>query len=85
MPLRPPGAPPTLAQVRATVAEILRIDPADLADDADLLDMGLDSLGMMRILNLWRRVGIRIAVEDLTAEPTLVAWARLTSTPSTTH
>ncbi|MFX0577768.1 phosphopantetheine-binding protein [Nocardia nepalensis] len=82
MPPKPPGQPPTLDQVRDTVAELLRIDPADIPEDADLQELGLDSLAMMRVINLWRRVRIRISMEDLTDEPTLAAWARLTRSPA---
>lgn len=78
MPLRPAGRAPTLDEVRTTVAAVLRIAPSAIADDADLLDLGLDSLGMMRVINLWRRAGIRLALEELTAEPTLAAWSRHT-------
>ncbi|WP_174188404.1 phosphopantetheine-binding protein [Nocardia barduliensis] len=78
MSLRPVGQPPTLAEVRATVATVLQTPPSDIPDDADLLDLGLDSLGMMRVVNLWRRAGIRMALDDLTAEPTLSAWSRHT-------
>jgi aryl carrier-like protein len=78
MALRELGPPPTTAELRAAVANILRTDPAALAEDANLLDLGLDSLGMMRVINLWRRAGIRMSLDDLTAEPTLAAWSRLT-------
>jgi aryl carrier-like protein len=80
MSLRPAGPPPTLEQVRALVASILQKPSSDIPIDADLLELGLDSLGMVRVINLWRRAGIRISLDDLTAEPTLAAWQQLTST-----
>ncbi|WP_051030353.1 phosphopantetheine-binding protein [Nocardia arizonensis] len=66
--------------MRATLAAVLQREPEQIPENADLLDLGLDSLGMLRVINLWRRAGIRMALEDFTAEPTLAAWARHTRT-----
>lgn len=71
------AVPPTLDRLRGQVAEILEVDPAELADDANLLLLGLDSLGMMRLVNQWRREGVRVSSRALLADPTVAAWHKL--------
>jgi len=78
MSLKPAGLPPSLEEVRGLVAAILQLQPPDIPAEADLIELGLDSLAMVRVINLWRRAGIRLALDDLTAEPTLAAWEHLT-------
>ncbi len=68
------GGPPTIEQMRAAVAEILGSPPAAIPDDANLFQLGLDSLGVMRLVTLWRREGVRVSSRDLVADPTLRAW-----------
>jgi aryl carrier-like protein len=58
------------------VAEVLGIDPATIPDDANLIHLGVDSMGMLRLANRLRRVGIRAPFKELAAEPTLAAWQR---------
>ncbi len=67
---------PTLDELREAVAALVGSDPAAIDDDADLLLLGLDSLGVMRLVNRWRREGVRVSSRVLVAEPTLLAWQR---------
>lgn len=71
-----PDQPATLDQLREAVAGILGVDPGDIPDDANLVRLGVDSLGMMRLVNQWRRQGVRLSSRALTAEPTLLGWQR---------
>jgi aryl carrier-like protein len=71
------GAPPTLDQLRAQVAAIVGTEPETVADDAELPGLGLDSLGMMRLVNGWRRAGIRVSSRELATVPTLSGWHRV--------
>ena len=66
----------TIGQLQASVAQIIGCAPADIAPDAHLIQLGLDSLGMMRLVTSWRRQGVRVSSRDLLAEPTLAAWQR---------
>jgi aryl carrier-like protein len=70
------GHPPTLAELRDTVATLIGTEPGTIADDANLVHLGMDSLSMMRLVNQLRKKGMRVAVRDLAAEPTLDAWQR---------
>ncbi|WP_460999615.1 phosphopantetheine-binding protein [Streptomonospora sediminis] len=61
--------------MRAAVAELLGTEPSAIADDDDLIRLGVDSLGMMRLVNRWRRAGVRVPFRELAAEPNLSAWS----------
>ena len=69
-------SPPTLDDLREAVAALVCLEPSAIADDADLRLLGLDSLGVMRLVNRWRREGVRVSSRVLVAEPTLAAWQR---------
>ena len=64
----------TLEDVRAQVAELLYEDPAELADDEDLLDWGLDSVRIMSLVERWRKLGVQVTFADLAERPTLADW-----------
>jgi aryl carrier-like protein len=64
----------TLNQLRQAVADIIGLDPNSIPADANLIRLGIDSLGIMRLVNQWRREGIRVSSRVLTAEPTIAAW-----------
>lgn len=66
----------TLDELRAAVAAIIGVEPDAIADDTNLVHLGIDSLGVMRLVNRWRREGIRVSAGELAAEPTLAAWQR---------
>lgn len=68
----------SLARLRADVAEILQLAPATLADDANLLDSGLDSLRAMNLAMHWDEQGVPLDFTDLAEAATLgELWARL--------
>jgi aryl carrier-like protein len=77
MPSITAGEPPTIDVLRAAVAEVLNMAPDAIPDDTNLVRLGLDSLGMLRLANLIRRAGFRVPFKDMVAiEPTLLAWER---------
>jgi aryl carrier-like protein len=76
MPGNTTGQTPTLDELRAAVAAIIGLAPDSIPDDANLIHLGMDSLGMMRLVNRWRREGIRVSSRELSTEPTLSAWQR---------
>lgn len=76
MPSNPAGKPPTVDELRAAVAAMIGTEPGAIPEDADLVRLGVDSLGMLRLANRFRRAGIRVPFRELAAEPTLAAWRR---------
>ncbi|MFG3256029.1 phosphopantetheine-binding protein [Streptomyces sp. NPDC048172] len=71
----------TREQLRADVADALGEDPADIPEDENLVDYGLDSVRLMSLLQRWRRdhaaqVG-EVAYADLAGKPALEEWSAL--------
>ena len=60
--------------VRAEIAELLYEDPAELTDDEDLVDFGLDSLRIMSLVERWRKRGVKITFAELAERSTLAEW-----------
>ncbi|WP_455917947.1 amino acid adenylation domain-containing protein [Pseudomonas cerasi] len=51
-------------------------------DQANLIEQGLDSLHLMRLVNQWRQAGAAVTFADLIEQPTLAHWLpRLTAAP----
>ncbi|MFJ2821692.1 phosphopantetheine-binding protein [Streptomyces toxytricini] len=65
----------TAALARIT-AGVMKVEPEDLAPDANLVHCGLGSLEIMRVVGALRRAGIAAGVRELATEPTLEAWTR---------
>lgn len=66
-------------RVRRAVAECLGKDPADVGEDDNLMEHGLDSLRMMRLTSLWQGQGVEIPFDALAEAPTVTAWSALLS------
>ncbi|WP_273320833.1 non-ribosomal peptide synthetase [Vallitalea guaymasensis] len=49
-------------------------EPIDFSASQNLLELGLSSLQIMRLANVWRRKGIRITFVDLISKPYLDKW-----------
>ncbi|AXB42809.1 phosphopantetheine-binding protein [Amycolatopsis albispora] len=65
----------TADQVRADVAGLLGCDEAELTPDADLLDLGLDSIRIMGLIERWRAAGATgLEFADLAEQPRLRHW-----------
>jgi pimeloyl-ACP methyl ester carboxylesterase/aryl carrier-like protein len=66
-----------LAHLRQSIARVLNMQADDLADDGNLLEMGLDSLMVMELLNaLKRSLRLTIYPRELYDRPQLAALAR---------
>ncbi|MCX5262420.1 phosphopantetheine-binding protein [Streptomyces sp. NBC_00199] len=76
-----PAAPaaPTTDDIRDAVARTVGVAAEAIADDTNLVAVGLKSLHMMQLINGWRRAGHRVSLKDLAADPTVRAWSRLLS------
>ncbi|MFI7412523.1 phosphopantetheine-binding protein [Streptomyces sp. NPDC049627] len=61
------------------LAERLGVGTSEVADDVNLQDLGLDSIGVMGIVSGWQRNGLRTEIAEFTAAPTLKAWWELIS------
>jgi nonribosomal peptide synthetase MxcG len=72
--------------MRCSIAELLGDPPEAIADDDELVRCGLDSIGIMRLANKWRRYGVNLSFAELINQPTVGrCWiARLLTPGSTT-
>jgi bifunctional isochorismate lyase/aryl carrier protein len=64
----------TLERMRADIARMLHESPEDILDDDNLMDLGLDSMRLMKLASQWREAGARVEFADLAAEATLSQW-----------
>ncbi|MGN5637010.1 phosphopantetheine-binding protein [Streptomyces sp. AC154] len=62
-------------EIREAVAAVLRLPADSIADDTNLVQLGLKSLHLMQLINGWRRAGHPVKLRDLAAVPTIEAWA----------
>ncbi|MFF0144045.1 phosphopantetheine-binding protein [Amycolatopsis sulphurea] len=65
------------------VAAALGMDAGELAEEADLVELGLDSLRLMAVVGDLRRDGIGVTFADFAADPTIRAWQRLVAQAGT--
>ncbi len=71
--------------IRAAIQKMLK-EPVIIQDEDNLISLGLDSLKIMRLANLWRKAGVSINFATLLESPTLGQWAALladTAAPAT--
>lgn len=64
-------------EVRACVGSAIDLDGADLPDDADLFEFGLDSMRLIQLISHWRGQGIDAPFQELAEAPTVSDWTRI--------
>ena len=64
----------TRDDLTGVIARVTEASRADVETSTDLLALGLDSLGVMRLVNELRVHGLPVSYQDLTDEPTLDGW-----------
>ncbi|SDJ52394.1 phosphopantetheine-binding protein [Streptomyces indicus] len=68
----------TVERIRADVADVLGEEPADIPEDENLVDYGLDSVRLMTLRERWaREFGITASFADLAERPAIEVWAPL--------
>ncbi|MFI9386755.1 phosphopantetheine-binding protein [Kutzneria sp. NPDC052558] len=65
--------------VCADIAEQLYMEPEEVAASGDLFGEGLDSVGLLTLVERWRELGAEVAFVDLAERPTLEAWWQVLS------
>ena len=64
----------SLESMRADIARMLHESPQDILDDDNLMDLGLDSMRLMKLASQWREAGAPLEFADLAADATLAHW-----------
>lgn len=68
----------TLERIRADVADVLGEDPADIEDEDNLVDVGLDSVRLMSLVERWRaEYGVEVSFVELAEKPGITVWWEL--------
>lgn len=49
----------TLEQMRDDIARLIHMDAAEIADDDNLADLGLDSMRLMNLVLKWEQAGLK--------------------------
>lgn len=66
--------PLTLERMRADIARLLGEAPADVGEDDNLMDLGLDSMRVLSLVMDWGATGIALEFSHLAEHTTLGAW-----------
>ena len=69
--------------LRALFSRVLELAPEEIADDADLFDLGLDSIRLMTLVEELRAGGAEVTFADLAERRSLSEVAELLLVPST--
>lgn len=65
----------------AVISQLLNVPSESVTPDMNLIELGLDSISMMRLTGQLRNAGLDINFAQLMANPTLASWqAIITST-----
>lgn len=61
-------------RIRADIARLIHLDPADIGDDDNLYDLGLDSMRVMQLLMEWEAAGMSADFALFAEQSTLAGW-----------
>ncbi|MFY1623686.1 amino acid adenylation domain-containing protein [Micromonospora sp. WMMD735] len=64
-------------ELRGFISPLLGVSLTSADDDSSLIELGLQSLHLMRLTNRLRRSGRKASFAELVADPTISAWVRL--------
>lgn len=63
------------------LATMLDVEPSALEENANLTELGLDSLRMITLVEGWRAEGVEIDFQELMANPTVGHWVATLTEP----
>jgi len=63
-----------LKDLQSLVAALMDVEPDDIDESESLIDLGLDSVNMMRIPVMLKEYGHHITTRELLNEPNISAW-----------
>ncbi|MFD9961753.1 amino acid adenylation domain-containing protein [Amycolatopsis sp. NPDC058986] len=63
--------------IRRTVAELLNVEPEVVGDDDPLIELGMDSVKLMRLVGRWQRGGVPVTFRELIERRTIGGWWEL--------
>ncbi|WP_225726907.1 MULTISPECIES: non-ribosomal peptide synthetase [unclassified Nocardia] len=73
------GTPESQHDIVLLVARLLDEAPEDIDPEENLIECGIDSIGVMRVVDSWNRNGLTVKFAELFERPTVADWWRLVS------
>ncbi|WP_231949533.1 salicylate synthase [Alloactinosynnema sp. L-07] len=67
----------TVAGLRHIAADLTEEEPAAIDAQANLFELGLESIALMKLVSTWRQAGIDVNFAELAGNPTLDGWSKL--------
>jgi aryl carrier-like protein len=64
----------TIEVLRRDIARMIHVDPSEIGDGDNLMDLGLDSMRAMTLVLSWEQQGIKLDFSQLAANVTLAGW-----------
>lgn len=64
----------TLETMRADIAGVLDLEPAEIGDADNLVDLGLDSMRLMNLILTWQEAGVPLEFSEYAQHVTLGEW-----------
>lgn len=61
-------------QIRNQIRALLTEPEAAFSDEDNLIELGLDSLSLMRLVGQWRKAGVKVSFAELIESPRLAHW-----------
>lgn len=61
----------------ATISQLLSVPAESITPDVNLIELGLDSISMMRLTGQFRNAGLDINFAQLMETPTIKAWEEI--------
>lgn len=62
---------------KVQIGKILKLDPEKIRDQDNLIELGINSLKIMRLVNDWRKRGAKVTFAELISQPTFQQWWNL--------
>lgn len=64
----------TIEMLRRDIARMIHVDPSEIGDGDNLMDLGLDSMRAMTLVLSWEQQGIKLDFSQLAVNVTLAGW-----------
>mgnify|MGYP002865411166 FL=1 len=67
----------TRDRIIGDIADVLQLEPGDIGDETNVVDIGLDSVRLMSLIERWRAAGaVQADLVALASDPVVGSWVR---------
>jgi yersiniabactin nonribosomal peptide synthetase len=72
-------------ETKDLVGQMLKMDASEIKDHDNLIELGINSLKIMRLVNEWRKKGAKVTFAQLISTPTFQQWWQYISASNTSE